>query len=60
MKRIFSSFIFTSPSYPKSAKPSKIRRREPTEEENDEIKEAFELFDNDRDNQLDYHEFKVS
>jgi Ca2+-binding EF-hand superfamily protein len=30
-----------------------------TEEENDEIKEAFELFDNDKDNELDYHEFKV-
>jgi len=44
---------------PKSIKPSKGRRRELTEEENDEIKEAFELFDNDKDNELDYHEFKV-
>jgi centrin-3 len=37
----------------------KNRRRELTEEENDEIKEAFELFDDDKDNELDYHEFKV-
>jgi hypothetical protein len=51
---------FTSPPFPRSTKPSKIRRRELTEEENDEIKEAFELFDNDKDNELDYHEFKVS
>ncbi len=50
---------FTSPTFPKSAKPLKSRRRELTEEENDEIKEAFELFDNDKDNELDYHEFKV-
>jgi hypothetical protein len=50
---------FASPTYPKSIKPSKGRRRELTEEENDEIKEAFELFDNDKDNELDYHEFKV-
>lgn len=29
-------------------------------EEADEIREAFELFDNDKDNELDYHEFKVT
>jgi len=52
-------FSFTSPTFPKLTKPSKNRRRELTEEENDEIKEAFELFDNDKDNELDYHEFKV-
>ncbi|CAF1163435.1 unnamed protein product [Adineta steineri] len=50
---------FASPTFPKLMKPSKGRRRELTEEENDEIKEAFELFDNDKDNELDYHEFKV-
>ncbi len=54
-----SSISFTSPTLPKSIKPTKGRRRELTEEENDEIKEAFELFDNDKDNELDYHEFKV-
>ena len=50
---------FVSPPSLKPAKPSKSRRRELTEEENDEIKEAFDLFDNDKDNELDYHEFKV-
>jgi centrin-3 len=35
------------------------RQHEITAEENNEIKEVFELFDNDKDNQLDYHEFKV-
>ena len=59
--KLVNSFLpsFASPTYPKSIKPSKGRRRELTEEENDEIKEAFELFDNDKDNELDYHEFKV-
>lgn len=50
---------FVSPPSLKPAKPLKGRRRELTEEENDEIKEAFDLFDNDKDNELDYHEFKV-
>ena len=50
---------FLSPTFPKSTKSLKSRRRELTEEENDEIREAFELFDNDKDNELDYHEFKV-
>jgi len=55
-----SSLIsFTSPTFSKLTKSPKNRRRELTEEENDEIKEAFELFDNDKDNELDYHEFKV-
>ncbi|CAF1056883.1 unnamed protein product [Didymodactylos carnosus] len=49
---------FVSPTFPKSTKP-KQRRRELSEEEVEEIKEAFELFDNDKDNELDYHEFKV-
>jgi len=55
----YEFFSFTSPTFPKLIKPAKGRRRELTEEENDEIKEAFELFDNDKDNELDYHEFKV-
>jgi centrin-3 len=53
------SSSFASPTFPKLTKPPKGRRRELTDEENDEIKEAFELFDNDKDNELDYHEFKV-
>ena len=58
-KKQFVFDSFTSPTYPKSTKSVKTRRRELTEEENDEIKEAFDLFDNDKDGELDYHEFKV-
>lgn len=36
------------------------RRRELTEEQRQEIKEAFELFDTDKDNAIDYHELKVA
>jgi len=35
-------------------------RQEPTEEQKIEIKEAFELFDTDKDSALDYHELKVA
>eukprot|EP00808_Paulinella_micropora_P016701 g40136.t1 len=31
-----------------------------SEEQSNEIKEAFELFDSDKDGTLDYHEFKVA
>ena len=36
------------------------RRRELTEEQKQEIVEAFNLFDSDKDQALDYHELKVS
>ena len=36
------------------------RRRELTEEQKQEIKEAFELFDTDKDKAIDYHELKVN
>ena len=36
------------------------KRRELTEEQKQEIKEAFELFDTDKDRAIDYHELKVS
>ncbi|XP_028829185.1 centrin-3 [Denticeps clupeoides] len=36
------------------------KRRELTDEQKDEIKEAFELFDTDKDKQIDYHELKVA
>lgn len=39
-------------------KPNK--RRELTEEQKHEVKEAFDLFDTDKDRQIDYHELKVS
>ena len=35
------------------------RRRELTEEQRQEIKESFELFDTDKDGAIDYHELKV-
>jgi len=36
------------------------KRRELNEEQKQEIKEAFELFDTDKDNAIDYHELKVA
>ena len=36
------------------------RRRELSEEQKQEIKEAFELFDTDKDGAIDYHELKVT
>jgi len=36
------------------------KRRDLSEEQKQEIKEAFELFDTDKDNAIDYHELKVS
>ena len=36
------------------------KRRELTEEQKQEIKEAFDLFDTDKDQAIDYHELKVT
>ena len=36
------------------------RRRELTDEQKQEIREAFDLFDSDKDRMIDYHELKVS
>lgn len=35
-------------------------RQELTDEQKNEIKEAFEIFDMDKDGCLDFHEFKVA
>ena len=35
------------------------KRKELTEEQKQEIKEAFNLFDTDQDDAIDYHELKV-
>ena len=35
------------------------RRRELTDEQKQEIREAFDLFDSDKDRAIDYHELKV-
>lgn len=42
-----------------AARGRSVRRRELTDEERQEIKEAFDLFDTDKDGALDYHELKV-
>eukprot|EP00795_Rhopilema_esculentum_P000734 gene734-10449_t len=39
---------------------SKSKRRELSEEHKQEIREAFDLFDTDKDNAIDYHELKVA
>nr|XP_046173251.1 centrin-3 isoform X1 [Oncorhynchus gorbuscha] len=41
-------------------KTKRKKRRELTEEQKHEIKEAFELFDTDKDKEIDYHELKVA
>lgn len=41
-------------------KSKRKKRRELTEEQKQEIKEAFELFDSDKDKFIDYHELKVA
>ncbi len=38
----------------------KRRRQEITEEQKQEIKEAFDLFDTDKTGTIDYHELKVA
>ncbi|XP_042722257.1 centrin-3 isoform X3 [Lagopus leucura] len=39
---------------------TKKKRRELTEEQKQEIKDAFELFDTDKDRAINYHELKVA
>ncbi|NXT93051.1 CETN3 protein, partial [Anhinga rufa] len=41
-------------------KSRKKKRRELTEEQKQEVKDAFELFDTDRDKIINYHELKVA
>jgi len=36
------------------------KRRELTEEQKQQIHEAFDLFDTDKDGAIDYHELKVT
>ncbi len=40
-------------------KSKKKKKRELAEEQKQEIKEAFDLFDTDKDRAIDYHELKV-
>ena len=41
-------------------KGGRAKRRELGEEQKQEIREAFELFDTDKDKSIDYHELKVN
>ncbi|XP_051875689.1 centrin-3 isoform X1 [Pristis pectinata] len=41
-------------------KSKRKKRRELTEEQKREVKEAFDLFDTDKDKAIDYHELKVA
>ncbi|XP_040276129.1 centrin-3 [Bufo bufo] len=41
-------------------KTKKKKKRELTEEQKQEIKDAFDLFDTDKDKAIDYHELKVA
>jgi len=41
-------------------KPKRRKRRELSVEQKQEIKEAFELFDSDKDQMINYHELKVA
>ncbi|OBS64035.1 hypothetical protein A6R68_07425 [Neotoma lepida] len=41
-------------------KTKRKKRRELSEEQKQEIKDAFELFDTDKDHAIDYHELKVA
>jgi len=40
-------------------KPGVRKRRELTEEQKQQMHEAFDLFDTDKDGAIDYHELKV-
>ena len=40
-------------------RPRRKKKRELSEEQKQEIKEAFDLFDTDKDRTIDYHELKV-
>ncbi|EDO44944.1 predicted protein [Nematostella vectensis] len=53
------SITFKTPDYGKN-RGSKPKRRELGEEQRQEIKEAFNLFDTDKDQAIDYHELKVA
>lgn len=53
---LFFIYIRTEPAADKN---KRKKRRELTEDQKHEIKEAFDLFDTDKDQAIDYHELKV-
>lgn len=52
------SVSLRAPDFSKG-KSGRPKRRELGEEQKQEIREAFELFDTDKDQAIDYHELKV-
>ena len=52
--------MYTSSAAQKAKQRRTHARPELTDEQNQEIKEAFELFDTDKDGCVDYHELKVA
>jgi centrin-3 len=52
----FSLFVRAEFALDKS---KKKRKRELADEQKQEIREAFDLFDTDKDRAIDYHELKV-
>lgn len=52
--------MYSSSALQKAKQRRAHARPELTEEQKQEIKEAFELFDTDKDGQIDYHELKVA
>lgn len=57
MNTINQSVNFAQPNA--SGLLARRRLRELTEEQKAEVREAFEIFDMDKDGALDFHEFKV-
>ena len=53
------NIFFRRPYWIKMDRPRRRKRRELSEEQKQEIKEAFDLFDTDKDRTIDYHELKV-
>jgi len=53
-------FLGTGKSGAPQNMPKRGRRPELTEEQKQEIKEAFDLFDTDKTGTIDYHELKVA
>ena len=53
-------FLGSNKGANQSSMPGKRRRQELTDEQKQEIKEAFDLFDTDKTGTIDYHELKVA
>jgi centrin-3 len=55
-----SSYLKAKPRRSQALGPSIQQQRQLTDDQRQEIKEAFELFDTDKDGFIDYHELKVA